>query len=83
MKKVLSFIIILVLATAAFADSIFSMRAAGAFDYITYRTPKSSTDIPDYTLSFDNTQVTTPGLGFDVGADLKLSNTLVLYGDFS
>ncbi len=83
MKKLLTIMIILILATAAFADSIFSMRAAGAFDFVSYTTPKSTTDKPDYTLSFDHTQVKTPGFGFDVGADLKLSESIVLYGDFS
>lgn len=83
MKKVLAIMIILVLATAAFADSIFSMRAAGAFDLVSAKTPPSATTRPSYAAGFNNTVINTPGFGFDVGMDLMLSDTIGLYGDFS
>ena len=75
--------IILVLATAAFADSIFSMRAAGAFDLVSAKTPPSATTRPSYAADFNNTVINTPGFGFDVGMDLMLGDTIGLYGDFS
>lgn len=83
MKKVLAIMIILVLATAAFADSIFSMRAAGAFDLVSAKTPPSATTRPSYAADFNNTVINTPGFGFDVGMDLMLGDTIGLYGDFS
>lgn len=75
--------IIFILATAAFADSVFSVRAAGAFDFILTKTPKSATTKPSYADSFDHVVLKTPGLGFDAGIGLKLSDSIVLYGDFS
>lgn len=83
MKKLLTIMIILVLATAAFADSIFSMRAAGAFDLVSAKTPPSATTRPSYAADFNNTVINTPGFGFDVGMDLMLGDTIGLYGDFS
>ena len=85
MKKILTITIILILATAAFADSIFSMRAAGAFDLTTLKTPQNVTQVPVFAqkLSLDRVPIKDSGFGFDTGLELKLSEEISLYGDFS
>lgn len=85
MKKILTITIILILATAAFADSIFSMRAAGAFDLTTLKTPQNVTQVPKFAqkVSLDRVPIKDSGFGFDTGLELKLSEEISLYGDFS
>lgn len=77
--------IILIIASAVFAEGVFSFRGAGAFDLTAYQTPKNVTQVPVFAqeISLDRVPIRGMGFGFDAGLELKLSEEICLYGDFS
>ena len=85
MKKLFTIMIILIIASAVFAEGVFSFRGAGAFDLTAYQTPKNVTQVPVFAqkVSLDRVPIRGMGFGFDAGLELKLSEEICLYGDFS
>lgn len=78
MKKFLAFIMILMIAAGVFASNDVTVRAGGAFDVLTSKTPKSIS----YS-NFDRINILTSGFGYNVGVDFDLSTSFQFYLDFS
>ena len=76
MKKTLTILLILCVATALFASKGFSVNAGGAFDLFNLKTDKSDGD--EYYDTFKGN-----GLGFDIGVQYDFSSKIMAYADFN
>lgn len=76
MKKTLTILLILCVATTLFAASGFSVNVGGAFDLFRLKTDKN--DGNDYYNVYKGN-----GLGFDIGAQYDFSSKIMAYADFN
>ena len=76
MKKTLTILLILCVATTLFAASGFSVNVGGAFDLFRLKTDKN--DGNDYYNVFKGN-----GLGFDIGAQYDFNSKIMAYADFN
>jgi hypothetical protein len=87
MKKIISITIILLLATALFADGVISVNLGGAFSFVSAKNPhcpiNKPTDILGHDIAdYDLTLEQAAGFGFDAGFVFKLSSDYNMYLDF-
>ena len=87
MKKIITITIILLLATALFADGVISVNLGGAFSFVSAKNPHCPVNKPLDILGheiadYDLTVEQAAGFGFDAGFVFKLSSDYNMYLDF-